>query len=97
MNIKPKAQIGQLVNITGCDYIQTSYGWRALHLTAHTHGKLKNYYVHDVEVTISLKTGEIDYKYLISTSKEFCEEQWFYGGWVSERQISLLECQELAV
>lgn len=97
MNIKPKAQIGEVVNIVGCDCVTTSYGWSTKHLWArNTKKQLQDYYVHDVKVEISLKSGDIKYNYLISTSKEI-NEKFFYGGWVSDRSIELVQENVVAV
>jgi|SRR5690554_2595656 len=86
MNIKPKAQIGEIVNIVGCDFIQTSYGLNIVHLAAKHNNNKINYYIRDIKVTISLKTGEIEYNYLISTSKEL-NNKFNLKGWVRESNI----------
>lgn len=96
MNIKPKAGIGDPVNILGCDCIQTSYNWRSCHLAAKHRGKFLQYYVNDVKIEISLKTGETKYYYLISRDKEM-DVKWFHGGWVSGSSIELITIQEMAI
>jgi hypothetical protein len=96
MNIKPKAQIGEVVNIVGCDYIQTNYGFSVVHLQSHFKGNKINYYVHDIEATISLKTGEIKYKYLIGRDENY-DSKWFHGGWISEGYIEKLQTETMAI
>ncbi|QPK89789.1 hypothetical protein IEN91_04935 [Bacillus velezensis] len=84
MNIKPKAQIGDTVNIVKFDLIQARYRWNSTHLLSKMRGgKFIDYYVHDVEVIISLKTGSIEYRYLIGREKEITGKH-FSGGWVGE-------------
>lgn len=94
MNIEPKVQIGGTANIVGCDYVQTSYGFNVAHLPSRMNGDFLDYYVHDIEVTISLKTGKVEYRYLLGMSKDF-DEKWGCVGWVSGRKIQAADTFKL--
>lgn len=84
MNIKPKAQIGDTVKIVGCDVVQigNTYLW------ARRNGRTEKYTVQDIEVTISLKTGTMKYKYLIGRGSSS-----YTRGWVTEKTIELTESE----
>ena len=79
LTFKPKATIGEIVRIVGTDCIQTSAGFRITHLFSN-----RDYYVHDVTVTTSLKTGEVKYEYLIGSKHAKGTK-----GWVGHDDIEL--------
>jgi len=84
-NIKPLVNIGDKVNIKQGICIQTQYGWNIVHLTR----SLKNYEVHDVKVIISLKSGKIEYSYLIGHGDPMSSGH-FHGGWVDSRNLEII-------
>ncbi len=81
---KPKALIGDAVHIVGCDCVQTQYGFRIVHLY-----KGRKYYIHDVRITTSMKTGQVEYDYLLGGKEEVG-----FGGWVDHSSIEKLVEEE---
>lgn len=85
-DIKPVVNIGDKVNIKQGICIQTQYGWNIVHLTR----SLRHYEVQDVKVIISLKSGKIEYSYLIGHGDPMGGSGNFRGGWVDSRNLEII-------
>lgn len=91
MDIKPLVNIGEKVDIKAGICIQTSYGWNMVHLSK----GFRPYVVHDIKVTVSLKSGKIEYSYLIGQGSPE-DRTWFHGGWVDGRHLELVNEEKSA-